>query len=191
MRIIHISRLVTAAMGGLVALSSAAHATAAKLDDDTCKQLRSEQTKFEQSGILDEIGKGAEWAKANLSQDKLREIEHYMTLDEQLKFGCRDAKPSKDAEKAREAAGRIEINSDADPTAPAASGTHSKNPNKKKRQGHAKAEADPVGGAKTGKPKAGKAVKSQKDKNDAYTPAVAPPIVVEDPAKPTANGRQP
>ena len=41
-----------------------------------------------------------------------------MTLDEQVEFGCRDSKLSPEAEKASEAASRIEKNSDADPTAP-------------------------------------------------------------------------
>jgi hypothetical protein len=93
-------------------------ATQAKLDADTCSALRLEQIKFRQSGILDDINKGPGWAKANLSPDRLREVEHYLTLDEQVKFGCRDAKLSPAAEKASEAARRIEFNSDADPTVP-------------------------------------------------------------------------
>jgi hypothetical protein len=97
---------------------AAAHATKPKLDDDTCAQLRLEQTKLIKSGILNEMGKGPEWAKANLPAGRLSEIKHYIELDEQVRFGCRDAKLSADAKKASEAAARIEINSDADPTAP-------------------------------------------------------------------------
>jgi hypothetical protein len=93
-------------------------ATKAKLDAETCTSLRLEQIKFRQSGVLDDLSKGAEWAKSNLAPDRLREIAHYLELDEQVKFGCRDAKLSPAAEKASEAAARIEINSDADPTAP-------------------------------------------------------------------------
>lgn len=104
----------------IFALPLAAAATQAKIDADTCSSLRLEQIKFRQSGILDDINKGADWAKANLPADRLRDIEHYMLLDEQVKFGCRDAKLSPEAQRASEAAARIEINSDADPTAPAA-----------------------------------------------------------------------
>ncbi|HVZ03726.1 hypothetical protein [Hyphomicrobium sp.] len=96
----------------------AAHATKPKLDEDTCAQLRLEQSKFLKTGILSDMAKGPDWAKAHLSADRLQEIKHYITLDEQVRFGCRDAKLSADAEKASKAAARIEINSDADPIAP-------------------------------------------------------------------------
>jgi hypothetical protein len=125
-----------------------ARATDPKLDVHTCAALRLEQIKFRQSGILDDMSKGPEWAKANLSADRLREIEHYLALDEQVKFGCRDAKLSPEAEKASEAAARIEMNSDADPTAPAVfdppkPGTATK-PEGKKRTAHKKTKsADP------------------------------------------------
>lgn len=95
-----------------------AHATKPKLDSDTCAQLRAEEKKFRQTGILNDMGKGPEWAKANLSAERLREVQHYIELDEQVQFGCRDARLSVDALKASAAAERIEINSDADPTIP-------------------------------------------------------------------------
>jgi len=106
---------------GLLALATApghARATQAKIDPETCAQLRLEEIKFRQSGIMDDISKGADWAKANLSPDRLREVQQYLQLDEQVQFGCRDAKLSPEAEKASEAAVRIELNSDADPLAP-------------------------------------------------------------------------
>ena len=98
--------------------ATTAFATQPKIDAETCAQLRLEETKFRQSGILNDMSKGPEWAKANLTPERLREVEHYLTLGEQVEFGCRDAKLSPDAEKASEAASRIEKNSDADPTAP-------------------------------------------------------------------------
>ena len=45
--------------------------------------------------------------ESQLTPERLREVEHYLTLDEQVEFGCRDAKLSPDAEKASEAASRI------------------------------------------------------------------------------------
>ncbi|CCB64826.1 MULTISPECIES: hypothetical protein [unclassified Hyphomicrobium] len=104
----------------LVLAPSAAWATKPKLDPETCNSLRLEQIKFRQSGILNDMSKGAAWGKANLSPERLREIQHYLELDEQVQFGCRDAKVTAEAKRASEAAARIEINSDADPTAPVA-----------------------------------------------------------------------
>ncbi len=89
-----------------------------KLDKDTCDQLRTEKITFVQSGILADFEKGAEWGKGNLSVDRLREVEHFILLDEQLKFGCREAVLTLDAKAAGEAAQKLELNPDADPTAP-------------------------------------------------------------------------
>ncbi len=95
-------------------------ATQAKLDADACAALRLEEIKFRQSGIVADMSKGAAWGKANLSSDRLRDIERYLQLDEQVQFGCRDAKITAEAKRASEAAERIELNSDADPTLPVA-----------------------------------------------------------------------
>ena len=91
---------------------------APKIDKETCAQLRSEQATFIQSGILADIQRGPEWAKANLAAERIREIELFITLDEQIKFGCREVTLTGDALRAGEAARRLEINPNADPTAP-------------------------------------------------------------------------
>ncbi|MEQ1718182.1 MAG: hypothetical protein ABL907_19750 [Hyphomicrobium sp.] len=83
---------------------------APKLDKDTCDQLKVEQAKFLETGILSEIQKGAQWGKANLSAERLREVEHFILLDEQLKFGCRQVTLTIDAMRAGEAATQIELN---------------------------------------------------------------------------------
>ncbi len=101
----------------VLAWSAPAYA-AAKLDKETCDQLRAEKVTFAQSGILGDFEKGADWGKANLSADRLREVEHFILLDEQLKFGCREAILTLDAKAAADAAQKIELNPDADPTAP-------------------------------------------------------------------------
>ncbi len=91
-----------------------------RLDADTCKQLHSEQSTFVQSGILSDLQKGAAWARTNLSADRLREIEHYIVLDEQIKFGCREATLTPEMEKAGEIAKRLELDPNSDPFAPLA-----------------------------------------------------------------------
>lgn len=82
-----------AALIALAASSVApASATAPRIDADACNEMRIEQTKFIETGILADLARGPEWAKANLAPEKLRQIELFIMLDEQLKFGCRDAK---------------------------------------------------------------------------------------------------
>ena len=91
---------------------------APKIDKETCAQLRGEQATFIQSGILADIQRGPAWAKSNLAPERIREIELFITLDEQIKFGCREVTLTGDAIRAGEAAQRLELNPNADPTAP-------------------------------------------------------------------------
>jgi hypothetical protein len=89
-----------------------------KLDAETCKQLHVEQATFIQSGILADLQRGADWGKSNLSASRLREIEQYILLDEQIKFACREATLTPEMEKASEVAKRLELDPNADPLAP-------------------------------------------------------------------------
>ncbi len=93
-------------------------ATEPKLDALTCTELRLEHLKSVELGLYADFQRGPEWAKANLLPERLRDLELFIQLDEQVKFGCRDAKLTLDAERAGEAAKRLELNPDLDPTAP-------------------------------------------------------------------------
>ena len=112
-------RVLSAVLASL-ALAAVAHAGTAKFDAETCNQLRAEQAGFVQAGILADIQHGPEWGKANLGADRMREIEHFFLLDENLKFGCREATLTPEAMRAGEEALKIEANPDADPNAPPA-----------------------------------------------------------------------
>lgn len=101
-------------IGVAVVFSCTANAAQPKLDKDTCDQLKTEQATFARSGIANDVERGPTWAKANLPPERLREIEHYLLLDEQLKFGCRQATISIDALRAGEAARALEINPNPD-----------------------------------------------------------------------------
>ncbi|MBX9683421.1 MAG: hypothetical protein K2X41_06490 [Hyphomicrobium sp.] len=121
------SRVLAAACAALLSFFSvdlpavsAAGATPARLGSATCEGLRSERQRFTQTGIIAELQRGPEWAKANLSPDRLLQIEAYIRIDEDLKFGCRDAVLSPQAVLARDAAKRLELNPNVDPTAPPA-----------------------------------------------------------------------
>ncbi len=108
---------------GLASLLSAASAVAGggtppRYDDATCTNLRLEQMKYVQAGVVADFQRGAEWAKVNATAARMREIEQYIRLDEDVKFGCRDAVLSADAVSVRDAAKRLEIDPNSDPTAP-------------------------------------------------------------------------
>jgi hypothetical protein len=115
MRICHL-RLLSLFILALPATS--ALATEPKIGDEACAQLRLKEAKVEHSGLLEDMSKGPEWAKANLSPARLLEIKNYIALNEKVQFGCRDAKVTPEAERASTAATRIERNPNADPTRP-------------------------------------------------------------------------
>ena len=189
-------RFVVALLTGVCVAAMPSLAAEPKYDKDTCAQFHTEQAKFIESGILADLARGADWGKTNLSADRLREIEHYITLDEQTKFACREATLTPEMLNLEEIARRLEANPNADPFAPpappAAQADDSGEDNatatpddgtvKKKR----KPAAKPVTQAKP-KPPAAKAVKpaSSKTLDDAYkAPSVADTAPPE--AKPIA-----
>lgn len=117
---------VIAASFLVIGMQSAANAGKPKLDPDTCSQLHVEQAKFIKDGIMQDLDRGADWGKTNLSAGRLREIQQYLLLEEQIKFGCREEVMTPEMLKAAEIAKRIELNSDADPFAPAKKPTAAK-----------------------------------------------------------------
>lgn len=86
-------------MGVLVLGAAAALATsgpavrAAPLDDQACAQLKDEQAQLVKAGAKADLDRGADWAKANLATDRLRQVERYITVEEQLLFRCPQPKP--------------------------------------------------------------------------------------------------
>ena len=76
---------------GLVAAAMVAHAAAAHaapLEKEECAKLKGEQAQLEQSGVRSSMGRGPEWAKANLSSERLEQVRRVIELDEQLLFRC-------------------------------------------------------------------------------------------------------
>lgn len=61
---------------------------AAQLDKDSCGKLKTEQAQLEQGGTRGSLGRGPEWAKANLAPEKLEQIRRLIEVDEQLLFRC-------------------------------------------------------------------------------------------------------
>lgn len=63
-------------------------ARAAQLDPKICTDLKVEQTLLQSKGLAVDLAKGAEWGKANLSRERLAEIERLIHVEEQLAFRC-------------------------------------------------------------------------------------------------------
>lgn len=82
-------RRVLALMGFVVACAAGVSAKeAARIDEAACVDFGSEITALKKQGIEGDIERGAEWGKANLSPERLRQIERYIFLDEKLTFRC-------------------------------------------------------------------------------------------------------
>ena len=59
------------------------------LDKAACDALRAEQAGLVTAGLKSDLEKGAEWAKSNLQPDRLKQIQHYIEVEEGLAFRCR------------------------------------------------------------------------------------------------------
>ncbi len=83
-------RLVWAALIGLslmvVAGSGAVADKPLTLAD--CRALEADKADAIHSGVEIEMERGPEWAKSNLSADRLREILRFIKIEEMLKFRC-------------------------------------------------------------------------------------------------------
>jgi hypothetical protein len=63
-------------------------AVAAPLDQDACARFKTELLQLELAGTRNDMAKGPDWAKVNLSADKLSQIKRLMEVEEQLLFRC-------------------------------------------------------------------------------------------------------
>lgn len=63
-------------------------AAAEPLDKETCDKLQAEQTQLEGAGVRSNMANGPEWAKANLTPDKLAQIKRLIEVEELLAFRC-------------------------------------------------------------------------------------------------------
>ena len=109
----------------------------------------------------------------------MREVEHFILLDEQLKFGCREAVLTQDAKAAGEAAVKLELNPDADPTAPEPDPTQAAEPGAEVTNTPAEATTEAV----KARPRAKPAAKPKSKPKDAYVPPPGTESVPEAPAE--------
>ncbi|MEZ5853667.1 MAG: hypothetical protein R3D67_02580 [Hyphomicrobiaceae bacterium] len=76
------------AIGALWATIGAIPVHAATLPAEACEKIRAEHAQLESAGMVETLKKGPDWAKANLTPAKLKEVERYIGLEEQLLFKC-------------------------------------------------------------------------------------------------------
>lgn len=74
-------------------LFASGSASAAPLDGAVCDGMKAEKQKAVATGLPADIERGPDWAKTNLSPERLKEIEHFIELDEQIAFRCPRPKP--------------------------------------------------------------------------------------------------
>ena len=77
-----------ALMAAFSAAAGLAPATSAPLDEAVCKDLDAEQKQLELQGIKEDLAKGPEWAKANLTMARLAVVKQYIEITEQVAFRC-------------------------------------------------------------------------------------------------------
>lgn len=68
-------------------------AFAARLDDAACDTLKAERARLETGALKSDMAKGPQWAKDNLSSQRLKEIEQLIGLQESIAFRCLLPKP--------------------------------------------------------------------------------------------------
>lgn len=84
-----ISGRLSLLVAALVAAMALTQARAAPLDAETCTKLETEHNGLESAGVVKDMEKGADWAKANLGMERLQRVQRFIELEELLMFRCR------------------------------------------------------------------------------------------------------
>lgn len=71
-----------------LALMISGPVAAEPLDPEECAKLVAEHKEMVGTGIEAELTKGPEWAVANLGEEGLKRIRHFLMIEEQLRFRC-------------------------------------------------------------------------------------------------------
>jgi len=75
-----------------LALGTMAPVAAVPLDAPACEQLQIQHDALRAEGAADDMARGPEWARANLSEDRLRRVGMLLEVEEKLNFRCGLAK---------------------------------------------------------------------------------------------------
>jgi hypothetical protein len=131
------------------------------LAPEECERVRAEQTNLEAAGVATDMAQGAEWARANLSPDRLKRVQRWIELQERILFRCPRPKPPAPAETARE--------KDAPATA---TDLQVKKPQQKPKPVRPAAAAEPTTGSDGAPDRTAKPQQKKPKSDDAYKPPV-------------------
>ena len=98
----HAFRLFCTAAMLVLAISNA---RAGILDAETCRRLKSERDALEGAGLREIMTKGPDWAKTNLTKERMDQIRRFLTLEEDVRFRCPLGKARPELEAAESEAG--------------------------------------------------------------------------------------
>lgn len=70
-----------------------ARAMALPMQPEECERARVEQGALAASGTAEDVARGGEWGRANLTDDRLRKVQRWIELEEQILFRCPRPKP--------------------------------------------------------------------------------------------------
>jgi hypothetical protein len=76
----------------VLALGAMAPAAAVPLEAPVCEQLQLQYDALRADGAADDMARGPEWARANLSDERLRRVGILLEIEEKLNFRCGLAK---------------------------------------------------------------------------------------------------
>lgn len=76
----------------LIGAASGSQGWGAPLGKEACDALQAEHAGLEAAGLPETIRKGAAWGRANLTPEKLKQVERFIGVREQLLFRCGLAK---------------------------------------------------------------------------------------------------
>jgi hypothetical protein len=75
-------------VSGVALLAATTGAGAAPLDPVACLTLENEQRMLEAQGVLIDMAKGVEWARANLSAERIARVREFIDVKEKVLFRC-------------------------------------------------------------------------------------------------------
>lgn len=78
---------------------------AGMLDAESCRRHKSEYDTLGASGIREMMAKGPDWAKTNLTKERIEQVRRYLALEEDVRFRCPLGKARPELEAAESEAG--------------------------------------------------------------------------------------
>jgi hypothetical protein len=94
-----------AAILPVLAVTPLVSAHAAMHDSETCRRIKAERDTLNGSGIREMMVKGPDWAKTNLTKERMEQIRRFIALEEDMRFRCPLGKARPELEQAESEAG--------------------------------------------------------------------------------------